>query len=37
MVVVAISTTKVASGLVLDDIFTRAILGGDIQEFPRHS
>jgi hypothetical protein len=37
MVVVAISTNKVASSLVLDNIFTCAILGGDIQEFSRHA
>jgi hypothetical protein len=43
MVVDAISTTKVASGLGLaakvglDGIFTCGILGGDVQELPRHA
>jgi hypothetical protein len=43
MVIVTVSTTKVASGLGLaakvglDDIFTRGILAGDVQELPRHA
>jgi hypothetical protein len=43
MVIVAVSTTKMASGLGLaakvglDGIFTCGILGGDVQELPRHA